>query len=39
MEIRKLLIIIYFKKKVDKINRELSGLAHKLLSLWPWEPV
>jgi hypothetical protein len=27
------------KKPVDEINRELSGLAQKLSSLWPWEPV
>jgi hypothetical protein len=25
------------KNPVKKINRELSGLAQKLLSLWPWE--
>jgi hypothetical protein len=24
---------------LDKINRELSGLAQKLSSLRPWEPV
>jgi len=24
---------------VNKINRELSSLAQKLPSLWPWEPV
>jgi hypothetical protein len=27
------------KNSVDKFNRELSGLAQKLSSLWPWEPV
>ncbi len=24
---------------MDKINREISGLAQKLSSLWSWEPV
>jgi hypothetical protein len=29
----------FLKKPVNKINRELYGLAQKLLSLWTWEPL